>query len=302
MDKKNKLQVEEVKTEGVLVTPLAEYLDTYRTQLGDGKRKYIGVETGIKTLDEALNGLSGVIVLGGQAGGGKTTLALNIAYETAKNKVPVIFYSLEMPKKNILTKVFSKLARIDYATILLDGKKLGTQYIEQVNTEIGGTLYIKTLEKGEGKIDFETVKADIEYIKAKHNTSDVLVVVDHLQIFPLDMKAYKDQIDREQKLITGFKQVSEETGACTLLISQQNKASYNAKNATSIKGSVDIIYLADVVMLLTREADEEAEEFASYINDTKPTLTLAIKKNRYNAPKSIQAQLDGRYSDITFTS
>jgi len=49
--------------------------------------------------------------------------------------------------------------------------------------------------------------------------------------------------------------ISERTGATIVLISQKNKAGFTSRGLQTIKGSVDIVYLADVVMFL--ESDEE---------------------------------------------
>ena len=302
-------------------TPISKDIEEYISTLGDGKREIIGIKTGIRELDRALLGLSGVIVLGGKAGGGKTNLALHLAKQVAKNKTPVLFYSLEMAYIQIVTRLLSSLSKVGYGDILLKGNtvdKEGGKYqlpeedklklMEGLGqlAELGEYIHIKTTDtERSGEITFETLKADVEYLKKKFKTEEVLVVVDHMQLFKPEGE-YRDQIDKEQNLINNFKNTSTKTNATILLISQQNKAGYDSDSVTSIKGSVEIIYLADVVMFIKANKDdigngEYAETFKEVGSDTRE---LEIVKNRYNAPRrgeyALKYSMEAQYSLIEF--
>ena len=242
------------------------------------------------------------------------TLALHLAKKVAENKTPVLFYSLEMPRIAILTRLLSSLARVGYGDILLRGKTAfeegGKRELSKEDKEalregfvklqgIADYITIKTRDYQDGEITFDTLLADIDYLKKKHKTEEVLVIVDHLQLFT-PSRDTRDQIDKEQDLINKFKEININTGASILLISQQNKASYDNAKVTSIKGSVDIIYLADTVMFVTRDK-EEREEFAEVFNEyAKTDIELIIDKNRYNAPATLKCSADMQYSLIEF--
>jgi replicative DNA helicase len=302
--------------EGVIKqpTPITNYLGEYIDLLGNGERELIGIKTGEVKLDRALLGLSGVMILGGKAGGGKTTLALHLAKKVAQNKTPVLFYSLEMPKISIVTKLLSSLAKVGYGDILLKGKtafekggkrELGEDSKQALQQgliklqEIADYITIKTRDIQDGEVTFDSLLADIEYLKRKHKTEEVLVIVDHLQLFT-PSRATRDQIDKEQDLINKFKEININTGASILLISQQNKASYDNAKVTSIKGSVDIIYLADIVMFVKKQ-EEDTGEFAEVFNEfAKTDIELIIDKNRYNAPATLKCSADMQYSLIEF--
>ncbi|MCK9244179.1 MAG: DnaB helicase C-terminal domain-containing protein [Candidatus Marinimicrobia bacterium] len=291
--------------------PTSEMLQGYIDMLGDGKRDLIGIKTGEVSIDRALLGLSGVIVLGGQAGGGKTTLAIHLAKQVAQNGTPVLFYSLEMPRVAILTKLLSSLSQVGYGDILLSGKtafndedsRLTPNSKEAIRDgkeeleKFADLLYIKTRDKEDGEVTFSTATADIEYLKKKHKTDNVFVIVDHLQVFT-PSTAVRDQIQKEQDLINGFKGININTNATVLLISQQNKASYNNTTVTSIKGSVDIIYLADVVMFVKKQ--DEDEEIAEAFSDGETDIEIVIDKNRYNAPRTIKGKMTAKYSLMKF--
>lgn len=303
--------------------PTSEFLGDYYRTLGNGTLELLGIKTGFAKLDKATLGLDGLIVLGGVAGAGKTSFALHLAFEACNLNTPTLFYSLEMPRRAIITKILNRLARVKYSDILLKGGQylsdkprvgfqLSQPQIEKLNVEkkvletIGQKFYIRSRERGEADINFDTVEQEINFIKAQHGTERVFVVIDHLQVF--NAGDYKDQIDKEGKLITGFKGISERTGATILLISQKSKAGWKTSDMSSIKGSVDIVYLADVVMFLqsnsekpaqTGQSEEQDNIIAYFGGGVANPVDLVIDKNRYNAPTTIALQFNGEYSEFT---
>lgn len=309
-----------VEVKGLPKTTLAD-LPSYYATLGDGSRKLMGIETGIADLDKATMGLSGVIVLGGIAGQGKTSLAIQIAYETCERGTPIIFYSLEMPKRAIYTKILNRLSRVGYSDILLKGRpyldseaqnsdlmggevdykglftkdeKDALKQAQDRLVKVGDMLYVRSRERDEAPITFKTLEAEINLVKVKHNAERVLVVIDHLQVFPLEERV-ADQIQKESKLIDGFKIVSEKTDTPILLISQKNKQGFTSSGLESIKGSVDIVYLADIVMFLESEAESKEE---AIFNNGYKKIKLVVSKNRYNSPQVLNFVFDGKNSNF----
>lgn len=307
-----------------LPKPTVEDLPDYYKTLGDGSKKLIGIETGIATLDKATMGLSGVVLLGGIAGQGKTSLALQIAYEACVRETPVIFYSLEMPKRAIYTKILNRLSGVGYADILLKGRpyldpdaqntdllgnkldfhslfsKDEAEALSEARdrlVKLGNRLYVRSRERDEQPINFSTLEGEINLVKTKHNAERVLVVVDHLQVFDYrkdEKERATDQIDKESKLIDRFKEVSEKTTTPILLISQKNKQGFNSSGLESIKGSVDLVYLADVVMFLESETETKDDTMYSGYRSIK----LVISKNRYNSPRTLPFTFNGKTSSF----
>jgi len=313
--------------------PAREFLEPYYKTLGDGTLELLGIKTGLAELDKNTLGLDGLIVLGGIAGQGKTSLALQLAFDACELGTPTIFYSLEMPKRAIFTKILNRLAQVRYSDILLKGR----QYLDETRqdknllgedtdfyklltkdqadklkeaktklTEMSDKFYLRSRESKEADIDFASVEQEINLIKAEQKADKVLVVIDHLQVFNAG-ENYKDQIDKEGKLITGFKGISERTGATIILISQKNKAGFTSRGLQTIKGSVDIVYLADVVMFLESENEKQSQDNGKDLNNIIAIfgrqeikkIDLVIDKNRYNAPCKIELNFNGEYSSFT---
>ena len=313
--------------------PAREFLEPYYKTLGDGTLELLGIKTGIAELDKKTLGLDGLIVLGGIAGQGKTSLALQLAFDACELGTPTIFYSLEMPKRAIFTKILNRLAQVKYSDILLKGRQyldetrqdknlLGEEVdfynlltkdqadkLKQAKEKLTNTsdkFYLRSRESKEADIDFASVEQEINLIKAEHKADKVLVVIDHLQVFNAG-ENYKDQIDKEGKLITGFKGISERTGATIVLISQKNKAGFTSRGLQTIKGSVDIVYLADVVMFLESDEEKKSQDnskeldsiIATFGGQVLKRIDLVIDKNRYNAPCTIQLDFNSEYSSFT---
>lgn len=319
--------------------PTSDYLEEYIESLGDGTKNLIGIETGLGQLDKATLGLDGLIVLGGIAGKGKTSLALQLALDACVKGTPIIFYSLEMPRRAVITKLLSRLAKISYSDILLAGRhyladtlpknllgenldtkgyftREGFERLKKAKAEIakvGKDFYIRDKsDKGaDGKyreMTLDAVEQEVNLIKAKTKADKLMVVVDHLQVFKVD--SYRDQIDKEGLLINGFKELNERTGATVLLISQKNKAGFTSSGLEAIKGSVDITYLADLVLMLDTKEEKDGrkgkKDYGGEVFTDLPQpfnltqqVDLVITKNRYNAPKVIKLNFNGKFADFT---
>src|SRR3989344_703713 len=84
--------------------------------LHQSKDKLRGVPTGFPELDIKLAGLqkSDLIILAARPGMGKTSLALDIARNTAlKHKIPVAIFSLEMSSAQLVDRLLAAESRVD---------------------------------------------------------------------------------------------------------------------------------------------------------------------------------------------
>lgn len=327
------LPVKPVEVEGK-PKPAGDFLEEYYKSLGDGTMDYLGIKTGLAELDNKTLGLDGLIVLAGRAGQGKTSLALQLAFGACELGTPTVFYSLEMPRRAIFTKIFNRLAEVKYTDILLKGKpyleeteqdgtgqkeqdnfnkcftKEQTEKLKQVKERIkkmSHKFYIRSLESKEADITFESVEREINLIKAEHNAEKVFVVIDQLNDFDLKIEEYRDQLEKEGKRIREFKKISEQTGATILLIAHKNKAEYKGDDITSVKGSVDLIYKPEIVMILGSEGEKQTKDDKDLLNNIIANtsgqelkkIDLMIVKNRYNAPTTIKLDFNGEYSIFT---
>jgi replicative DNA helicase len=84
------------------------------------RRAVTGVPTGFTKLDEITAGLQpeNLIIVAARPGGGKTSWAVNVAMHAAlQHKIPVLLFSLEMSKFELMERMLAGEARIDSSRI-----------------------------------------------------------------------------------------------------------------------------------------------------------------------------------------
>ena len=92
---------------------ILEVIDTMQKLSGADRDKFAGIPTGFNYLDTVLTGLgrSDLIILAARPGMGKTSFALNIATNVARQqKVPTIIFSLEMTCEQLTDRILSSTA------------------------------------------------------------------------------------------------------------------------------------------------------------------------------------------------
>lgn len=252
--------------------PAINNLAGFYESLG-AKNTMLGLETGFNELDRLTLGFRKLILLAGEPKIGKTSFILQIAGKIAQGNIPVIFYSFELSQFDLIARLLSRLSGINVNKLKLKARpylsrdKKDLQYEECLDKEesenlykataplehILNNLYIRDQLQG---INFDLLEYDIKQIQQKRGIQNILVVIDHLQIFPLEAKAYVDTLDKENTKISRFNDIQKRTGAAIVLISQFNKSAIEQLNKSGtvsmagVKGSVDNIYLSHFIITM----------------------------------------------------
>lgn len=263
------------------------------------------ISTGFYSLDEILDGglYEGLYILGAISSLGKTTIALQLADNLAKQGQDVLIFSLEMAKYELMAKSISRL------TYLLDEDKMkcnakttrgitaGARYKNYNNAEralinkalaaykeYAANIYI---HEGIGNIGVEKVKEIVQkHISITGNKP--VVIIDYLQILaPHDMRASDKQ--NTDKAVLELKRLSRDCKLTVFAISSFNRESYKADGGinkgkvsmTDYKESGALEYSADVLLGLefmgagSSDYNEKAEKQKNPRN-----IRLVILKNR----------------------
>jgi replicative DNA helicase len=245
-------------------TPLADEILTATLEEIDALSKgtsVMGVPTGFKELDVALNGLrSGqMIVVAARPGVGKTALALDIVRHAAfrQNKA-VMMFSLEMGRNELMMRALSGEAYVDLQSLKtgdLDEHKW--QQIAQATARIHGA---KLGVDDNAQITITDIRAKARAFQRVHGLD--LLVIDYIQLMNSDRKTDSRQ-QEVSDISRGVKLLAKEFGIPVIALSQLNRGSETRTDKrpviSDLRESGAIEQDADVVILLHREEMYEKE-------------------------------------------
>lgn len=252
------------------------------------KEQYMGIPTGFSYLDKILGGgfhRSDFIVVGARPAMGKTSFALNVARNIAKNK-KVLFFSLEMSKEQLAQRIISTEARIV-------SEKLRTGEISDADWEKLG-LALQNLVGCELYFD-DTANINVNEMKARAlRMKDVdCIVIDYLQLMS-GTKRTENRVAEVSEITRSLKMMAKDLDIPVITCSQLSRGV--AKNAngdhrpqmTDLRESGTIEQDADIVLMLHREdyynnnPDEEKDPNSVNIAE------VIVGKNRHGSTTTVK--------------
>lgn len=247
-------------------------------RLYNQKEGITGVPSGFADLDLRTAGFhnSELIILAARPAMGKTAFALNIATNAAtKSDVPVLLFSLEMSKEQLVNRVLCSEA-------MVDSNKLKTGKIEE-NDWVKIVEALGPLSEAEMYID-DTAGISITEIRAKARKLKLeknigLIIIDYLQL--IQGSGNRRNGSREQEISEisrSLKILAKELDVPVIALSQLSRAaeqrSEHRPMLSDLRESGSIEQDADIVMFLYRD-DYYNEE-----SENKNIAEVIIAKNR----------------------
>ncbi len=249
-------------------------------ELHRNKGSLRGVRTGYRDLDNMTAGLqrSDLIILAARPAMGKTTLVTNLAYNVATvAKQPVLFFSLEMSKEQLVDRMLSDASGVDAWAIRTgnlsddDFSKLSDAMGEMAEAPIfiDDTPGLSVLEM--------RTKAR----RAAHERPLGLIIVDYLQLMQGSGRSDGNRVQEVSEISRGLKLIARELNVPVIALSQLSR-SVESRNPqipqlADLRESGSIEQDADIVMFIYREAYYNPETERENITD------LIIAKHR-NGP------------------
>ncbi len=247
-----------------------EYLTRHRDEL-------TGIPTGFANLDKLLGGfqLSDLIVVAGRPGMGKTSLALSIAHNAARDKNVAIF-SLEMAGEQVVQRLISAETGIDSQRL-----RLGRIYEDEWPNFIQAT---GVLSEASVFIDDTPAISPLEMrtkarrLYAEHGLD--LIIVDYLQLMRGGQRV-ENRVQEISLISRSLKALARELKVPVLAVSQLSRA-VEARHdkrpvLSDLRESGAIEQDADVVMFIYR--DEVYDE-----NTEAPNIADIIIAKHRNGP------------------
>jgi replicative DNA helicase len=249
-------------------------------ELHRNKGQLRGVRTGYRDLDNMTAGLqrSDLIILAARPAMGKTTLVTNLAYNVATiAKQPVLFFSLEMSKEQLVDRMLADASGVDSWNIRTgnlsddDFSKLSDAMGEMAEAPIfiDDTPGVSVLEM--------RTKAR----RAAHEQPLGLIIIDYLQLMQGSGRDNGNRVQEVSEISRGLKLLARELNVPVIALSQLSRSvesrSPQIPMLSDLRESGSIEQDADIVMFIYRE------EYYNPDTDRKQITDLIIAKHR-NGP------------------
>ncbi|RKJ41066.1 replicative DNA helicase [Acutalibacter sp. 1XD8-33] len=261
--------------------------------------KYRGIPTGIRMLDSTITGLnrSDLIVLAARPGVGKTSFGLNIArHASIANKRRVAFFSLEMAKEQLSSRMLSTEASVE-GTKLRSGDLTEVEWSRLI--EAGDILSKAELYFDDAPgITVPQMKAKVRRLK---NVD--LVIVDYLQLMS-GTKRTDNRVNEISDITRNLKIMAKELDVPVIAMSQLRRPTDRTKDhrpgLSELRDSGSIEQDADIVIFLHREAYNAASEGGEVTEDMDTSAAeIIVAKNRHGATIDIPVHWQPEYMRFT---
>lgn len=260
------------------------------------------VSTGIGDLDRVITGLnrSDLIILAARPGMGKTSFALNIARNVAcKSKKAVAFFSLEMSKEQIASRLLSSEALVG-GTKLRTGKLTDEEWQRLVPASDilkNANLYIDDTPG----ITITEMKSRLRRLREVD-----LVVVDYLQLMS-STRRIDSRVNEISEITRSLKIMAKELNVPVITLSQLSRASEQRPDhrpqLSDLRDSGSIEQDADIVLFLYREGyyDKNGDDNAAAPAVDMNSGECIVAKNRHGEMNTVKLHWQGEFMRFTGT-
>jgi replicative DNA helicase len=247
-----------------------------------------GLPSGFYELDRLTSGFHGgeLTVIGARPGMGKTAFALNIAYNVASQGKNVLFFSLEMGKKQLSLRTYSMISEVPLSKIR--SGLLNDEEVEKITSS-----YLENADILERMVLVDNMSYLSDIMKIAYSRDNIgLIIVDYLQLIKTKNK-YQMRYQELADIANSLKFLSRDLDVPIITLAQVNreveKKADKRPTLADLRESGDIEAAADVVMFIHREDYYKKE---NNIDDS--VAEIIITKNRNGESGIVRLSFDRR--------
>lgn len=264
--------------------------------------KFWGLETGYTDYDIATGGMqkSEILLLSGEPGVGKSFFLLQMAQYLAESNHPGVIYSLEMQGKAVGVRALSLRSGVRTKTMKqgITSAEDWDKYYPALESIYALPVYMS--DQTEWTI--ATIRADMARLKRVFGIE--WFMVDYSYLLKDGDKEGWNEIQKTQFVINGFKNIAKSLDLAGLVIHSMNKAGQSGDNQirqTSLRGSGQVSYDADVILMLTMPDEMRPSIIRATFGKGRelenPRLYFELQRmnnGRYEAVKGNKVNLNGK--------
>ena len=217
-----------------------------------------GLESGFYGLDSLTQGFqkSDLIILAGRPSMGKTAFILNITENILKKyKVPILFFSLEMSKEQLIYRLLSNETGIGQTRL-----KIGNLYKEdwhELKESIQNYSRLPFFIDDQANLTTQDIRSKIKKILFEQNKIG-LIVIDYLQLLLNSKLKPENRVQELSQITRALKNLAKEFQIPVIALSQLSRNVENRINKrpvlSDLRESGSIEQDADLVLMLYRES------------------------------------------------
>ena len=257
------------------------------------KEKLPGLESGFKNLDLITYGFqpSDLIIIAGRPGMGKTAFCLNILTSIVKTyKLPVVFFSLEMGKEQLMYRVLSNETKIPN-TNLKTGNISKEEWIKLSNA-IKKFSSLPIFIDDTTNISIQTIRVQLKKILFEQ-TKIGLVIIDYLQLMQNSKSKIENRVQELSQITRSLKSIAREFNIPVIALSQLSRNVETRINKrpllSDLRESGSIEQDADLVLMLFRE------NYYNFKKEQEDLAEIIVAKHRNGPIGTIQLKFDAEF-------
>lgn len=224
------------------------------SELAKAKGGITGLSTGLATLDNVTRGLqkSDLIIVAARPAMGKTAFVLNLATHVALQGGTVAFFSLEMPREQLMHRIFCAEGQID-ATRLARGE-LDDEEWDRLVKVADRMMKTKLYFDDTSSTTVLDIRTRARRLKAEHGLD--LIAIDYLQLIQAPGRA-ENRTLAVAEMTRSLKVLARELNVPIVVLSQLSRATEGRSDKrpllSDLRESGSIEQDADIVMFLYRD-------------------------------------------------
>ena len=246
---------------------ISELMPKYLAHVSERwERKGGGIPTGFPDLDKRLGGglaEGSLVIIAGRPAMGKTSIALQVAYNVADQGHTALVCSQEMQDTQLIDRAVSFVGRIPLAN-LLTGEDLTSDDHDKYGAALSRLREAPLFLDEQGQLRPADVRRKARKVKNKRGLA--VLVIDYLQLMVGDNDG--ENRTREVTQITqDLKALAKELSCCVIALSQLNRQVESRPNKrpimSDLRESGSIEQDADVILAPYRDEDSTCNSWSA---------------------------------------
>ena len=215
-----------------------------------------GISSGFYDLDASTSGFqrSDLIIIAGRPSMGKTSFALNIATNIAReHKLTVAIFSLEMSRDQLAMRLLSSEAKIE--SNKLRSGRITENEMEPLMKAIGTLSELPIYIDDTGNLTVMQMRSEVRRLQAEKKGNLGLVLLDYLQL--MQGTSSDNRVQELSRITRSLKSLAREINVPIVALSQLSRAVEQRNNKrpmlSDLRESGAIEQDADLVLMLYRD-------------------------------------------------